>query len=222
MPKALPSLRSVQRVLYSEYKSITEGEFRFKELADHLAQHKATNVVLIGEDATRLIARVEWDAETNRCCGFVLPLNKEGLPESDSFLAVSFEGIEKMFVENSISKYAYVYMAQSLLESCPPFCLMLMGTDNKFTTESVLQRWKYIVNGCKKNGIDVASFGGDGDSRLLKAMRLSVDMFFATHNDPLALSCPVSPLKFGEVPLEWKSWFFIKPSASACGSQIEV
>ena len=72
---------------------------------------------------------------------FVLPLNKDGLPEIDSFLAVSFEGIEKMFLENSISKYAYVYMAQPLLECCPSFCLMLMGTDNKFKAESVLKRW---------------------------------------------------------------------------------
>ena len=43
-----------------------------------------------------------------------------------------------MFLENSISKYAYIYMAQPLLECCPSFCLMLMGIDNKFKAESVL------------------------------------------------------------------------------------
>ena len=95
IPKALPSLRSIQRVICTEYQTIAEGNFRFKELANHLVQHKASNVVSIGEDATRIIAHIEWDAETNRCCGFVLPLNKDGLPEVDSFLAVSFEGIEK-------------------------------------------------------------------------------------------------------------------------------
>lgn len=108
LPHALPSLRNVQRILHSEYKTINEGEFQFDELATHLSQHKAPNVVTVGEDATHLISRVEWDAETNRCSGFVLPLNKEGLPEVDSFLALTFEGIERMFTDNQISKYAYV------------------------------------------------------------------------------------------------------------------
>ena len=85
LPHALPSLRSVRRVLHSEYKVISEGQLRIDELVTHLLQYKAPNVVSIGEDATRLISRVEWDPESNRCCGFVLPINEKGLPEVDSF-----------------------------------------------------------------------------------------------------------------------------------------
>ena len=71
-----------------------------------------------------------------------------------------------MFLENSISKYAYVYMAQPLLECCPSFCLMLMGTDNKFKAESVLKRWQHIIQGCKQEGIEVVSIGRDGDTTM--------------------------------------------------------
>ena len=68
----LPSLHSIQCVICSKYQTIAEGDFRFKELENHLVQHKAPSVVSIGEDATRIIACIEWDAETNRCCGLIL------------------------------------------------------------------------------------------------------------------------------------------------------
>ena len=45
-------------------------------------------MVTIGEDAARVISRVEYDSTTNRCVGFVLPLNKNGLHEIDAFLAL--------------------------------------------------------------------------------------------------------------------------------------
>ena len=128
--------------------------------------------ITIGEDATRVVARVEYDSETDRCVGLVLHLTNNGLPIVDSFKAISFNAIERMFLENEIAKYAYVYMAQPLGENIPPFCLACVGTDNKFTYETVLQRWKYIVQECKKRHIDVVSIGGDGDSRLMKAMRM--------------------------------------------------
>lgn len=54
---------------------------------------------------------MKYDCETNLCVGFVLPLNKYGLPEVDSFLAVSFKAIEQMFSNNGMAKYGYVYMA---------------------------------------------------------------------------------------------------------------
>ena len=42
-------------------------------------------IVTIAEDATRVIARVDYDNETDRCIGFVLPIDKHGLPKTDSF-----------------------------------------------------------------------------------------------------------------------------------------
>ena len=80
---------------------------------------------------------MEFDAQTNRCVGFALPFNQMDLAEADSFLGLTFEGIEKLFGSNKIAKYAYVYMAQSLSDSCPSFCLAIMGTNNKFTAKCV-------------------------------------------------------------------------------------
>lgn len=113
---------------------------------------------------------MEYDCESDCCVGFVLPLNKLGLPLVDSCLAVSFEAIEKMFSKSNMAKYAYVYMAQPLGENAPSLCLSCVGTDNKFTAKHVLLRWQYILKECHKRNIHVVSFGSDGDSCLMKAM----------------------------------------------------
>ena len=44
--------------------------------------------------------------------------------------------------------------------------------------------WKYIYNECKKRDIMVATFSGDGDSRIMKAMKVSVSLFCSS-NDAL-------------------------------------
>ena len=36
MPEALPSLRSVQRIICSDYKAFPEGSFQFDDLASHI------------------------------------------------------------------------------------------------------------------------------------------------------------------------------------------
>ena len=188
LPEALPSLRTVQRIVSHEYRPLHEGEFRFDELLAHLSSYKAPKVISVGEDATRLISRVEYDSETDRLVGFVLPCDKSGLPLSDTFIAVSFEAIEESFRVADVAKYAFVYMAQPLSKSVPAFCLACMGTNNKFTAEHVLNRWKYIVSECKKRKITVVSFGADGDSRELKAMQVSTQLLFSSQTPISSLS----------------------------------
>ena len=158
----------------------------------------------IGEDATHVVSRVEFDAQTNRCVCFVHPLIQMGLLEVDSFLALTFEGIQKMFASNKIAKYAYVYMAQPLSDSCPSFCLAIIGTNDKFTAKCVLLQWKHILKECENRNIHVLSIGSDSDSHLMKAMRVSVNLFSTAINDSLS-SFMLSPsLKLPGVPQEWK------------------
>ena len=142
-------------------------------------------VISIGEDATRVISRVEYD-KTNRCIGFVLPIDDNGLPKNDEFLALSFETMERMFKTTDVAKYAYLYMAQPLCSTATPFCLACLGTNNQFTAREVLLRWKYIANECKRRGINVVT--GDGDIRLLKAMKVTLFV----DNDPLCQLAPVN------------------------------
>ena len=86
MENALPSLRSVQRTIRSEYHPLSEAQFQFDALVNHLTKYNAPFVIAISEDATRIVSRVEYDRETDRMVGFVLPCNDDGLPIADTYL----------------------------------------------------------------------------------------------------------------------------------------
>ena len=174
---ALPSLRTIQRNINKEYIAISEGEFIFDGLLEHLHNQKCPLIVSIGEDATRIIAKVDYDESTDRLVGFALPTNKEsGLLITDAFLASSFEAIESHFQNSRPSKYALLYMAQPLSPVAPAFILACLGTDNRFSTEHVLKRWAYIREECSKRGISVISHG---DTRALLGMKHSTNFFEA-------------------------------------------
>ena len=169
-------------------------------------------MVSIGEDATRVIARADYDSETDRCVGFVLPVDKTGLPIVDSFQAVSFSAIENMLSSASLAKYAYVYMAQPFGPTVPPFCLACMGTDNKFTAQHVMLRWKHIYMECQKRNLVVLSFGGNGDSRLMKAMRILASLSTPS-TEPLQQEVPSCSVEPPNIPKSWDSWFYINPKS---------
>lgn len=76
-------------------------------------------------------------------------------------------------MEESVADYAYVVMAQPLSNNCPSFCISVFGTDNKFTYSDVLSRWEKMKTLAQKNGIEILGFSSDGDTRLLKCMRLN-------------------------------------------------
>ena len=77
LPESLPSLRTVQRMMCKDYSHITEGEFRFDMLVKHIEFYKGPKIIAIGEDATRVVQRVQYDPETNKMVGFVLPCTEE-------------------------------------------------------------------------------------------------------------------------------------------------
>ena len=86
MPTALPSLRTVQREVHNEYQTISEGYFQFDGLEKFLTQHCISHkVISISEGATRIITRIDYDSESDRLVGFVLPCNDKGLPLVDAF-----------------------------------------------------------------------------------------------------------------------------------------
>ena len=111
-----------------------------------------------------------------------------------------------MFQNNAISKCAVVCMVQSLYHNAPPFILACLGTDNKFTAKHVLQRWQYIYNECAKRGITVLNFSGDGDSRIMKSMRVSTSLMTTTTDPDLKSFSPAI-----DVPRTWNSWFCTMP-----------
>ena len=211
IPRALPSLRTIQRFVAADYHPIGEGCFRFDELLNHLNAFKCQKVVALGEDATRVIKKIQYDPNTNKLVGFVLPCDESGLPLCDSFMATTFESMENYFCNESVANYAFVYMVQPLAENVPAFCLSCLGTNNKFDAEIVLKRWNYIYSELKKRDINLLSIGADGDSRELKAMQVSAQLLSKSAGS-LSLLSPSSDKI--NIPLNWSSWFAIKRPTS--------
>lgn len=121
---------------------ILEGELRAQSLSEHLKQFDAPNEVWISEDGTSIVAKAEYDARTNQIIGLVLPLDSNGMPITFTFMARSADEIETN-MENQLSSLVYIVMAHSLKENVPPFLLQIYGTNNRFTTLNVLDRWKH-------------------------------------------------------------------------------
>ena len=87
---------------------------------------------------------MEYNLVTDRLVGFVLPCDDDGLPLNNTFIAVTFEAVQNHFQTGTLSRYVFAYMAQSVVIHLPAFCLCYIGTDNKFSNETVLNKRKYI------------------------------------------------------------------------------
>ena len=70
--------------------------------------YNASKIVSISKVTTRLIARVDYDKESDKLVGFVLPCNNEGVPLTDSYIATSFDFLEQTFTTTEIGKYVLV------------------------------------------------------------------------------------------------------------------
>lgn len=137
----------------------------------HLKERNS-KFIWIAEDATRITGKIEYDSRSNKVLGFVLPL-KNGLPDQNKYIATSAEAIQNIFKIGNKATYAYVIMAQSLSCNVPAYCLSLFSTDNKFDANDILERWTFIKKEARKFGITIVGFSSDGDTRLLKGMRLN-------------------------------------------------
>lgn len=171
---ALPSLPSVNRYIYKTNCRVVEGVLRCDELTQYLEERNLEKVVTLSEDATRIVGRVQYDSFTNQIVGFVTPINKEnGLPISFAYPARNVHEIIGHFEKkNQISPLVNVIMAKPVgVHSTPAFCLLLYGTDNKYTAEDVCKRWKDIVQTLKSIGITVLLISSDSDPRYNTAMK---------------------------------------------------
>lgn len=129
---------------------LLEGELRCKELKKYLENQNLPNRVWISEDASNLVAKIEFDQNTNQMVGIVLPVDSTtGMPITFSYLARNANEIEKN-MKKSMSTLVYVVVAQPLAKNVPPFILQVFGTDNKFKAKNVLHRWQHTKNELKK------------------------------------------------------------------------
>lgn len=168
----IPSIVSTNRYIKSSGCCIVEGEIRSKQLLKYLNDRGLPLAVILSEDATRVVGRIQYDTPSNQIMGFVLPINKyTGMPDTCAYPARNAEEILKTFSSgNSISSFLIVIMAQPVADM-PPFCLAMFGSDSKYTSDDVENRWQYITCELKKQNIEVVAISSDSDPKYNRVMR---------------------------------------------------
>lgn len=171
----MPATHSFRAYFHKHVKeaNVVESVLRCAELKRYLEENNLPLVVSLSEDATRNLNRVQYDPATNQLVGFSLPINNNGMPSPNSFLARSASENEQHFLLNSehVASFVNVIMSQPLVLAYPPFCLLIFGSDNKYTASDVVNRWLYAMHALNQAGIQVLSIASDSDPKYKAAMR---------------------------------------------------
>lgn len=209
LPGALPSPTTLSTRFKGNGKKILEGQFRFDSMQDYL-RPMSVQYVFAAEDCTRIVKKVSYDRQSNSFVGFCPSIQNDGFPRS-SLDIQSFYDLENKFATEPMSSSLNIHAIQPIkppFSQASPFLLSAYGTDNKFETSHVINRWLKIFDESLERGIRVVGFSTDCDARYLRAMRL-VSNFFATlpnydfrkRSDAFKVNLPAS----------WK-WFFLDPT----------
>lgn len=139
----VPSSHCIDKYLARIRSNVTEGVLRQHELVDYLKCLNLPMIVSLSEDATRINGRIEYCKESNQIVGFCPPINAEtGMPVPLTFAATSASAMESILTDSdaNISHSVNVLMAQPLGNRIPAFCLLIYGTNGKFSAKDVTNR----------------------------------------------------------------------------------
>ena len=130
-----------------------------------------------GEDSTSVVPKVSYDSCSNSFVGFTLPLNN-GFPCARYFSPNSLSTLEKWYEEVDKSFLINVHVIQAVCSigqpSPSPFLLAAYGTNSKYTSQDILERWSSIFDSCMTQNIRILGFSADCDPKQMKAMRDSM------------------------------------------------
>lgn len=185
MSNALPSITTLYRT-FDTFTKTFEGQIQMHELKTFLLKRNYPLKVFISEDQTAIVKRVRYNSHNNQMVGFVLKRSElTGFPLENQYLV---SDIKNGFENGVLSNYAYIFMAQPLVDHAPAFCLVIFGSDNRFSADEVLKRWSHLENEANAIGISVEGFSSDGDTRCLKAMKVKTNFPSAS-----SVTSPYSP-----------------------------
>lgn len=176
----LPSISATNKYIYRPDHILIEGELRSDELKVYLTDRNLPMWVSLSEDATCVENRVQYDSRTNQLIGFVLPTAKDnGMPIPFYYKAETAVQIYNYFSSGTpVSGYINTVMAQPIGKASS-FCLLLFGSNNRYSAEEVSKRWTHIEKELSKIGIGVLTISSDSDPKFNCAMR---------HNSKLGIS----------------------------------
>lgn len=205
IPGLLPSVQIILSYIAASENNLTEGLFNFDGMRDHFNSNQST-LGFCAEDATAVVPKITYDTTTNTFIGFSLPLDRNGLPITNSYSTDSFTRLEQWYDEVSKAKSLNACLIQPLSSSTAnssPFLLAAFGTDNQYQGSHIVSRWHYIFKEAKERGIRIIGYSTDCDSRYLYAMRISLGFFadfaYVDHPDLFTI----------DVPTRW-SWFYMQ------------
>lgn len=136
--------------IHQKKVKVNEGELRCKGLAAYLESIKAPKYVWLSEDGSGIISKVVYDVSSNQLIGLNLPLDQHtGMPKTSTFMARSLTEIEKHMSKPKCT-LVYIVMAQPVHPHAPPYILQIYGTNNKFKTADVLNRWTHTKTELEK------------------------------------------------------------------------
>ncbi|XP_021708904.1 uncharacterized protein LOC110679148 [Aedes aegypti] len=168
---SLPCIKTLKKHISSHTEDTREGILMIAPLVKYLKAHDYPMRVVLSEDGTPVSPNPEYDCKTDSIRGLVAPLNENGMPKQDLFIASSVAKLINDLDTYTVGEYLYTILATPLVPKASPFCIFYMCTDNKFTHEDVLRRWRYIETQLANAGITVVANASDGDPRLLTAMK---------------------------------------------------
>lgn len=189
----LPSYDTLKKKMVIYQKKTIEGKFYFDEMCHHIQTNGYLKKVAKVEDGTKLVEHIEYGADTNSIIDLVLPLDLNGMPKCCCYPAETAKQICDAIKSSAKSLYVHTscFSKTQLCRWLFDFffsiflfltyfyayreCLFLLGfygTDNKFTSDSVIARSKYLLNEIwTKRGVWIICFGAD--PRIIKAQNIS-------------------------------------------------
>ncbi|KAJ8669437.1 hypothetical protein QAD02_000696 [Eretmocerus hayati] len=142
----IPSLSSINRFIGQFAETVLEGELMVDQMVKFLNDRGLPRVVVLNEDATRLVSKLSYNSRTNQCVGRVLPYDENSMPIPGSFRCPTLDVIENYFKHDDASKSLHVYMVQPVADGVPSFCSLMFGTRNEFDAVDSIIRLNYIRN----------------------------------------------------------------------------
>ena len=220
LPGSLPCMSTLAKLFNENKEQLREGEFRFDSMKNHL-EPMNVKYAFASEDCTGIIKKVSYDRQSNSFIGFTLPLHHSGFPQPSAFHIETFSDLEATFRNEKLSSLLNIHAIQPITchsQDSSPFFISAYGTDNKFDSYHLINRWLKIFDESLERGVRIIGFSTDCDARYLRTMRLMTNFFASLPNLDFRERSDVFKVN---LPVNW-NWFYLDPTQLFLVFQVDI